>query len=36
LVDVSLEKLEDGFGATQLSREKAKAAEAWITLEHSF
>jgi small subunit ribosomal protein S1 len=36
LVDVSLEKLEDGFGATQLSREKAKAAEAWITLEHAF
>jgi small subunit ribosomal protein S1 len=36
LVDVSLEKLEDGFGATLLSREKAKAAEAWITLEHAF
>jgi len=36
LVDVSLEKLEDGFGATQLSREKAKAAEAWINLEHAF
>ncbi|MDH5592192.1 MAG: 30S ribosomal protein S1, partial [Gammaproteobacteria bacterium] len=36
LVDVSLETLEDGFGATQLSREKAKAAEAWITLEHAF
>ena len=36
LVDVSLEKLEDGFGATQLSREKAKAAEAWTTLEHAF
>jgi small subunit ribosomal protein S1 len=36
LVDVSLESLEDGFGATQLSREKAKAAEAWITLEHAF
>ena len=33
LVDVSLESLEDGFGATQLSREKAKAAEAWIKLE---
>ena len=36
LVDVSLERLEDGFGATQLSREKAKAAEAWISLEHAF
>ncbi|NQY26854.1 MAG: 30S ribosomal protein S1 [Piscirickettsiaceae bacterium] len=36
IVDVSLETLEDGFGATQLSREKAKAAEAWITLEHAF
>jgi small subunit ribosomal protein S1 len=36
LVDVSLESLEDGFGATQLSREKAKAAEAWIRLEHAF
>jgi small subunit ribosomal protein S1 len=36
LVDVSLESLEDGFGATQLSREKAKAAEAWIKLEHAF
>ncbi len=36
LVDVALEKLEDGFGATQLSREKAKAAEAWIALEHAF
>lgn len=36
LVDVSLETLEDGFGATQLSREKAKAAEAWIRLEHAY
>lgn len=36
LVDVSLESLEDGFGATQLSREKAKAAEAWVRLEHAF
>ena len=32
----ALETLEDGFGATQLSREKAKAAEAWIKLEHAF
>ena len=36
IVDVALETLEDGFGSTQLSREKAKAAEAWITLEHAF
>ena len=36
IVDVALETLEDGFGATQLSREKAKAAEAWIKLEHAF
>ncbi|HAQ51109.1 MAG TPA: 30S ribosomal protein S1 [Gammaproteobacteria bacterium] len=36
LVDVSLETLEDGFGATQLSREKAKAAEAWVKLEAAF
>lgn len=36
LVDVSLESLEDGFGATQLSREKAKAAEAWVRLEHAY
>ncbi|MDO7667099.1 MAG: S1 RNA-binding domain-containing protein, partial [Pseudomonadota bacterium] len=36
IVDVALESLEDGFGATQLSREKAKAAEAWIKLDHAF
>ncbi|GAB4294861.1 MAG: 30S ribosomal protein S1 [Methylophaga sp.] len=36
LVDVSLESLEDGFGATQLSREKAKQAEAWTKLEHAY
>ncbi len=35
LIDVVLKSLEDGFGATQLSREEAKAAEAWITLEHA-
>lgn len=33
LVDVALDALEDGFGATQLSREKAKRLEAWIELE---
>jgi small subunit ribosomal protein S1 len=36
LVDVSLESLEDGFGATHLSREKAKQAEAWTKLEHAY
>ena len=32
-VDVALEAVEDGFGVTKLSREKAKRAESWITLE---
>jgi small subunit ribosomal protein S1 len=32
-VKVALESVEDGFGATQLSREKAKRAEAWEVLE---
>jgi small subunit ribosomal protein S1 len=32
-VQVSLEAVEDGFGETKLSREKAKRAEAWIELE---
>lgn len=32
-VDVSLEAVEDGFGATRLSREKAKRAEMWTRLE---
>ncbi len=31
-VEVSIEAVEDGFGATLLSREKAKRAEAWIDL----
>ncbi|MFT4998223.1 MAG: small subunit ribosomal protein S1, partial [Flavobacteriales bacterium] len=31
-VQVSLESVEDGFGATKLSREKAKRAESWIVL----
>lgn len=33
LVDVALEAIEDGYGATRLSREKAKRATAWIKLE---
>ena len=32
-VQVCLEAVEDGFGDTRLSREKAKRAEAWIVLE---
>ena len=32
-VQVSLEAVEDGFGATKLSREKARAAESWIILD---
>ncbi|CUR53428.1 30S ribosomal protein S1 [Serratia symbiotica] len=35
-VDVSLEAIEDGFGETLLSREKAKRYEAWITLENAY
>ena len=32
-VQVALESVEDGFGETKLSREKAKRAEAWKVLE---
>jgi len=32
-VEVALEAVEDGFGETILSREKAKRARAWTTLE---
>ena len=32
-IDVALEAVEDGFGATRLSREKAKRAESWTRLE---
>lgn len=32
-IDVALDAVEDGFGETLLSREKAKRHEAWITLE---
>jgi len=32
-VDVALDAIEDGFGATILSREKAKRHEAWVRLE---
>ncbi|MBF0265193.1 MAG: 30S ribosomal protein S1 [Gammaproteobacteria bacterium] len=36
IVDVALESLEDGYGETRLSREKAKRAAAWIRLEKIF
>lgn len=32
-VDVALEAVEDGYGETRLSREKAKRAQAWDELE---
>ena len=32
-VQVALETVEDGFGATRLSREKARRAESWTELE---
>ncbi|MFA5626831.1 MAG: 30S ribosomal protein S1 [Thiohalomonadaceae bacterium] len=34
-VDVALEMMEDGFGATRLSREKAKRSESWTRLERA-
>ncbi len=35
-VEVALDTVEDGFGATKLSREKAKRAKAWTRLEEAF
>lgn len=35
-VDVVVEIMEDGFGETRLSREKAKRSEAWIVLEKAY
>ncbi len=35
-VEVALEAVEDGFGATRLSREKAKRAQVWKRLETAF
>lgn len=35
-VKVALEAVEDGFGATKLSREKAKRAESWMDLEEAY
>ncbi len=36
LVKVALDAVEDGFGETKLSREKAKRAETWMVLEDAF
>ena len=35
-VDVALDALEDGFGETILSREKAKRHKAWVELEKAY
>ena len=35
-VKVALEAVEDGFGETRLSREKAKRAESWMELEEAY
>ena len=35
-VEVALEMVENGFGETRLSREKAKRAEAWSILQKAF
>ncbi|RMD78001.1 MAG: 30S ribosomal protein S1 [Gammaproteobacteria bacterium] len=36
LVEVAVEAVEDGFGETRLSREKAKRAHTWNMLERAF
>ena len=36
VVEVSLDAIEDGFGETKLSREKAKKAKAWVKMEEAF
>ncbi|MEO0421033.1 MAG: 30S ribosomal protein S1 [Pseudomonadota bacterium] len=36
IVEVALDTVEDGFGETRLSREKAKRARTWRQLEESF
>ncbi|AVJ55992.1 30S ribosomal protein S1 [Idiomarina sp. OT37-5b] len=35
-IDVALDAVEDGFGETILSREKAKRYEAWLQLEKAY
>ncbi|WP_343155000.1 30S ribosomal protein S1 [Buchnera aphidicola (Kurisakia onigurumii)] len=36
IIDVSLDAVEDGFGETLLSREKAKRHAAWLKLEQAY
>ncbi|BAW80242.1 30S ribosomal protein S1 [Candidatus Nitrosoglobus terrae] len=36
LIEVALESIEDGFGETRLSHEKAKVARVWSELESAF
>ena len=36
MVEVALDSVEDGFGETRLSREKAKRARSWTELEKAF
>ncbi|KAE9533747.1 30S ribosomal protein S1, partial [Ursidibacter arcticus] len=36
VIDVALDAVEDGFGETKLSREKAKRNESWAALEKAF
>ncbi len=36
IIDVALDAVEDGFGETILSREKAKRFEAWLQLEKAY
>ena len=35
-IEVALDTVEDGFGSTRLSREKAKRAQAWKILEEAY
>ena len=35
-VKVAMETVDDGFGETRLSREKARRAESWQMLEQAF
>jgi small subunit ribosomal protein S1 len=35
-VKVALDTVEDGFGTTRLSRERAKRLESWISLEEAY
>ena len=35
-VEVALDAVENGWGETRLSREKAKRAKAWISLSNAF